>query len=164
MPFSAARIGRKATGAITGIGGGVLLIVAGLAHLSYIGTVSAFFAFLVAGYLFADGSFTNLVPLSGEMFPAPLRAHAQGLGNAAGGVGKIIGPLVLAIFANTGNLIEPEATSAAALPSFVFFGGCILFTAVIYGFVAPETNKRNLELLNNETVAGTSSSLSKELS
>lgn len=153
VPFSAARIGRKTTGVITGVCGGVLLIICGLAHLSYLGTVSAFFAFLVAGYLFADGSFTNLVPLSGEIFPAPLRAHAQGLGNAAGGVGKIIGPLALALFADTSNLVEPEATSAAALPSFIFFGGCILFTAVIYGFVAPETNKRTLELLNNETDA-----------
>lgn len=147
VPLLAHWFGRRAAGVITGVGGGVLLGLAGLLHADHIGAASAFLVFLIAGYFFADGSFTNLVPLSGELWPAGLRTHGQGLGNALGGVGKIIGPLVLALFANSHNLVSPAATEQATQPAFLFFGGCILLTAVVFGFVCPETNKRNLEAL-----------------
>lgn len=150
VPLLAHQFGRRAAGVITGVGGGVLLGLAGVLHADQLGTASAFLVFLIAGYFFADGSFTNLVPLSGELWPAGLRTHGQGLGNAMGGVGKIIGPLVLAVFADSDNLVSPEATERAAQPSFLFFGGCILLTAVVFGFVCPETNKRNLEALSSE--------------
>ncbi|AMM20019.1 hypothetical protein AX769_07385 [Frondihabitans sp. PAMC 28766] len=150
VPLIANRFGRKTAGVITGLAGGILLCLAGFFHVSEFGTVSAFFVFLVCGYIFADGSFTNIVPLSGEMWPASLRVHGQGLGNAMGGVGKIIGPLALAIFANSSNLVSPAATTSAVKPSFLFFGIVILLTAVVFAFIAPETNKKTLEVLNGE--------------
>jgi putative MFS transporter len=150
VPLLAHRFGRRVAGMITGVLGGVLLAMAGVLHLSMIGAVSGFFVFLVAGYVFADGSFTNIVPLSGELWPAALRVHGQGLGNAMGGVGKIIGPLALALFANSSNLVSPEATERAALPSFLFFGICILLTTFVFAFICPETNKKTLETLSDE--------------
>jgi putative MFS transporter len=151
VPLLAHTLGRRTAGMITGVGGGVLLGLAGVFHANMMGAASAFFLFLIAGYFFADGSFTNIVPLSGEIFPATLRVHAQGLGNAMGGVGKIIGPLALALFANSSNLVTPEATAAAVFPTFLFFGIAILLTAIVFRFIAPETNRRTLETISGET-------------
>ena len=49
---------------------------------------------------------------------------------------------------------EPKATTDAALPSFVFFGLCIIATGVVYAFVATETNKRSLESISVEAARG----------
>jgi MFS transporter, putative metabolite:H+ symporter len=154
VPFIANRFGRRRAGMLTGLLGGVLLALGGVYHTDSVGSVSAFLLFLVFGYMFADGTFTNLVPFTSEIWPADLRLHGQGLGNAAGGVAKMVGPLVLALFANTSNFVTPEATSSATLPSFAFFGGVIFLVAVVFWLIAPETRGRTLEDINHRPAPG----------
>jgi hypothetical protein len=45
-------------------------------------------------------------------------ARASGLGQAANGGGKILGPLSLALIAGTANVVAPQATMDAVLPAF----------------------------------------------
>lgn len=153
VPLVAKRLGRRGAGIITGVFGGVLLALTGTVQAVFLGDVSLFMVFLVAGYLLADGSFTNIVPFTGEVWPSALRVHGQGLGNAIGGVGKILGPAALALFANTSDIVSPKATTAAITPAFIFFGAGILVCALVWWLIAPETNGRSLEEVAGEAEA-----------
>jgi MFS transporter, putative metabolite:H+ symporter len=52
-------------------------------------------------------------------------ALGVGISSAAGGVGKIVGPLVLGLLAGTGNLVAPAATENAVRPGFLFLAACV---------------------------------------
>jgi putative MFS transporter len=67
-------------------------------------------------------------------------ARASGLGQGANGVGKILGPLSLAVIAGTGNVVAPQATMDAVLPAFMFLAACGLATGLAFTFLAPETH------------------------
>ena len=56
--------------------------------------------------LFFDGGFSNIAPYSAEIFPVRLSARAVGLAQLANGIGKIVGPLCLAVIAGAYNLIR----------------------------------------------------------
>jgi putative MFS transporter len=143
--FLSGVVGRKAAGGLQGFGAGTLLILVAFTHNAYIGGASMLFIGLLLVQIFQDGGWTNLVPHTAEMWPARLRAQGQGLGNAAGGVGKIAGPAMLGLIAGTSNLISPKATSAALLPSFLIFAALMILTGVAFVAIAPETNRRSLE-------------------
>jgi putative MFS transporter len=51
--------------------------------------------------------------------------------NALGGVGKIIGPLVLALLAGSSDFVEVTATTEAAGPAVLFVGVVTLLTAPV---------------------------------
>jgi putative MFS transporter len=57
-----------------------------------------------------DGSFSNLAPYTVESYGVRLGARSSGLGQTANGVGKILGPLSIAVIAGTSNIISPQAT------------------------------------------------------
>lgn len=143
--FLSGVIGRKAAGGLQGFGAGILLVLVAFTHNAYIGGASMLFIGLLLVQIFQDGGWTNLVPHTAEMWPAKLRAQGQGLGNAAGGVGKIAGPAMLGLIAGTSNLITPKATNAALLPSFLIFAVLMILTGVAFVAIAPETNRRSLE-------------------
>ena len=69
-------------------------------------------------------------------------ARASGLGQAANGGGKILGPLSLALIAGTGNVVAPQATMDAVFPAFMFLAACGLATGLAFTFLAPETHGR----------------------
>lgn len=143
--FLSGVIGRKMAGGLQGFGAGVLLVLVAFTHNAYIGGASMLFIGLLLVQLFQDGGWTNLVPHTAEMWPARLRAQGQGLGNAAGGVGKIAGPAMLGLLAGSSDLISPKATSAALMPSFLIFAALMILTGVAFLLIAPETNRRSLE-------------------
>jgi putative MFS transporter len=156
--FLSGVIGRKAAGGLQGFGAGILLVLVAFTHNAYIGGASMLFIGLLLVQIFQDGGWTNLVPHTAEMWPARLRAQGQGLGNAAGGVGKIAGPAMLGLIAGSSNLVSPKATNAALMPSFLIFAVLMLLAGVAFVVIAPETNRRSLETVEADLDAETSSS------
>jgi putative MFS transporter len=67
------------------------------------------------------------------------------LGQAANGVGKILGPLALALIAGSDNIISPQATSDAVTPAFLFLGAGMLLVALAYVLLGVETHGRTIE-------------------
>jgi putative MFS transporter len=131
-------IGRKNAGAIFGFGITATMTAAAFtAHQSLFG-VPSFIVFIVIGALFFDGGYCIVGPYTVEIFPTQMAGRAMGLGQAANGVGKVAGPLVLALIAGSGNVLSPHATVAAVLPSFLFLAACGLAVAIGFTFFAPQ--------------------------
>lgn len=62
---------------------------------------------------FYSGAFANYTPHTVEAYPVRLAARGIGHAQAANGVGKILGPLCLALIAGATYVVSPKATEAA---------------------------------------------------
>jgi len=142
----APRIGRRRCGEIMGYGIALSLGAAGLFFDRTLFGYPAFVVLLVPAALFFDGGFANIAPYSAELFPVRLSARGVGLAQAANGVGKIVGPLILALIAGTSNLITPKATIDAVTPAFLFLAGCGLAIGLAFTLFGVETHGRPLAL------------------
>ena len=138
-------IGRVPSGRLVGYLGAGMLALAALLHSEQIAGLSLFFVFLLLGQFFFDGGQSNILTYAAELYPVRLGALAMGVSAASGGVGKILGPLVLALIAGTSNLVTPKATEAAVLPAFLFLAGCCLVVGIAYSTLGVETSRRPLE-------------------
>ncbi|QGN55028.1 MFS transporter [Novosphingobium sp. Gsoil 351] len=139
-------LGRRLAGQITGLGIALALGAVSLFFQESIGGFPLIVVLLCIGALFFDGGASNLGPLSAEVFPAHLAARGSGVGQAANGIGKILGPLVLAFIAGTDNLLTPQATIDAAGPAFAFLAGCGLLVWFAFAFLGVETHLKTLKL------------------
>lgn len=150
-------IGRRRCGEIMGYGIAASLGAAGLFFDQTLFGYPAFVVLLVPAALFFDGGFANIAPYSAEIFPVRLSARGVGLAQAANGVGKIAGPLCLALIAGTSNLITPKATIDAVTPAFLFLAACGLAIGLAFTFLGVETHGRPLalEVLQPTENAGT---------
>ena len=143
--FIPARIGRVKAGMLMGYGGGACLILAALLHDVWLGAVPAFLALLGLGELLFDGGFSNLNPYAPELYPTRTAALGTGVATAAGGAGKILGPVALGLIAGAHNLVSPKATQHAVEPAFLFLGACCLAAGAAYHLLGIETHGRALE-------------------
>jgi putative MFS transporter len=150
--FVPQRLGRRACGLLMGFGAAPLLAAAAFSSDSKVAGVSLFLVALTAAAFFVDGGFANLAPYTPEVFPTSLRTHGMGLAWAVSGVGRIVGPLVVAIIAGTGDLVEPEATLDALKPAFLFLAASSLVVGVGFLLVNIEPHGRDLETLSAELV------------
>ena len=128
---------RRKVCAIFGFGIAVSLGAAGLGAQQTVAGFPLFVAMVAVGALFFDGGWCVVGPYSVEIFPTRLAARAIGVGQAANGIGKILGPLCLAVIAGTGNVITPRATTDAVLPAFLFLAGCGLVIGILFAVLAP---------------------------
>jgi MFS transporter, putative metabolite:H+ symporter len=142
----AQRTGRRRCGEIMGYGIAISLGAAGLFFDRTLFGYPAFVVLLIPAALFFDGGFSNIAPYSAEIFPVRLSARGVGLAQAANGVGKIAGPLCLALIAGTSNLITPKATIDAVTPAFLFLAACGLAIGLAFTFLGVETHGRPLAL------------------
>lgn len=147
-------VGRRVAGTAYGVIAGVLFALTGLFHSASLGFVSFFLIGVLVTYFFTDGLWGNIVPFSSEVWPSALRSHGSGVGNAMGGVGKIVGPVGLALIIGTSDVIAPKATEAGLLPAFLLFGGCMLVAGLIFALVAPEPHGRSLDEMQGHLEAG----------
>lgn len=143
-------IGRRASGGLLGLGGAAGLALAGITHNVFLGGVSLFWLLLIVAYFFADGGFAIVGPYSAEVWPAGLRASGMGSGYGFGGLGKIIGPLGLALIAGSSNVVSPTATVNAITPAFVYLAAWYFLAAVIYVAVGFETKGKSIEAIDAE--------------
>ncbi|HLM10745.1 MAG TPA: MFS transporter [Reyranella sp.] len=139
-------LGRRRCGEIMGYGIAVSLGAAGLFFDRTILGYPAFVVLLIPAALFFDGGFSNIAPYSAEIFPVRLSARGVGLAQAANGIGKIAGPLCLALIAGASNLISPKATMDAVTPAFLFLAGCGLAIGLAFTLLGVETHGKPLTL------------------
>ena len=106
--FFSELMGRRNAGGLLGFGAGVLTIVAGYNYDSMIMGVSAFWLILAVTYFFADGGFAIVGPYAAEIWPSHLRTTGMGSAYGFGGIGKIIGPVGLAMIVGSGTYLKPD--------------------------------------------------------
>lgn len=140
------RFGRFPTGVTCLAAGAISLFGAALVGNAMLGGVPLIlFCFVGVGF-FLDGGSSNFYPYAAEVFPVRLASRGAGLAQAGNGVGKILGPISLAIIAGSGDVMRPAATSGAVLPAFLFMAACVTIGLVTMICVPIETSGRNLRV------------------
>jgi putative MFS transporter len=150
--FVPQRTGRRVCGLLMGFGAAPLLALAAWSGQSELAGVSLFLLALIAASFFVDGGFANLAPYTPEVFPTNMRTHGMGVAWTASGIGRIVGPLGVALFAGTGDLIEPQTTLDAMKPAFLFLAAFSLMVGLAFFVVKLEPHGRDLETLSAELV------------
>ncbi|HEV2521342.1 MAG TPA: MFS transporter [Candidatus Acidoferrales bacterium] len=138
-------IGRKASGAIASFGAAILMVTSAIYHDVYISAISLFWLLLIVNNAFADGGFAIIGPYSAEVWPVALRTTGMGSAYGFGGLGKVIGPLGLALIVGSSNIITPRASVAALVPAFSYLAGWFALAGLAYIFIGMETKGRSLE-------------------
>jgi putative MFS transporter len=137
--------GRRLIGTVFGVLSAVCLALAAFYHDALVGGFPLMIILIAAAAFFCEGGFSNLAPYTVEQYGVRMGARSSGLGQAANGVGKILGPLALALIAGSDNIISPQATSAAVTPAFLFLAGGMLLVALAYVLLGVETHGRTIE-------------------
>jgi putative MFS transporter len=137
-------IGRRAGGMLCGFGGAVCVAAAGVMHNVMLGSVSLFWLFIVIGDFFYDGGFAIIGPYMAEVWPTRLRTTGMGSAYGFGGLGKIIGPLCLALIVGSSNVVKPEVTVAAIPASFLFLSAWLVLCGLAFALFGFETRQRSI--------------------
>jgi putative MFS transporter len=138
-------IGRRPCGMIIGFFGALLMALAGYLHDVFIGGVSLFYLLIVAQRFFGDASYAIIGPYSAEVWPAALRASGMGVGYGTGNIGKVIGPLGLAVIVGTSNYVHPQATLDAIVPALLYVAFWYGQAGVAFWLLGFETRGRSIE-------------------
>jgi putative MFS transporter len=139
-------MGRRLLGALWGFGGVVALAAAGYFNNVLLAGLPLFVILLCCSTFCIEGGFSNLAPYTVESYGVRMGARSSGLGQTANGVGKILGPLSLALIAGTGNLVSPAATEDAVFPAFLFLAFCMLLVGLSFAVLGVETHGRAMAL------------------
>lgn len=146
-------LGRRWSGFLIGAGGAITMALAGYLHDVYVGTVSVFFVLIMAQRFFGDASYAIIGPYLAEVWPARLRASGMGFSYGIGNLGKIIGPLGLALVIGTSDYVSPKATLGAILPALLFLAFWYGQAGLVFLFFAVETKNVSIENME-ETIGG----------
>jgi putative MFS transporter len=137
-------VGRRRAGMLLGCGATVLLVIAATFNRSFWGTTSVFWLAYIGAYFFVNGGMAVIGPYASEVWPKHLRAMGMGAGYGCGGLGKMLGPIALGLFAGGGNLVTPKATLAAIGPAVGLWAAATL-TVAICCYFGIETRNRSIE-------------------
>jgi putative MFS transporter len=148
--FFSELIGRRNAGGLLGFGAGILIIVAGYNYNSMVLGVSAFWLILAVAYFFADGGFAIVGPYAAEVWPSHLRTSGMGSAYGFGGIGKIIGPVGLALIVGSGNYLKPDVPLPQIPLAFLYLGCWFLMTGAVYYFFGLETRGKSIEQIDRE--------------
>jgi putative MFS transporter len=113
-------LGRRVSGFLIGMLAAASMALAGYLHDVYVGTVSLFFVLIMIQRFFGDASYAIIGPYLAEVWPNRLRASGMGFSYGIGNLGKIIGPLGLALVIGSSNYITPKATLDQIFPALLF--------------------------------------------
>ena len=150
VSFLAPLMGRRTLGVLWGFGGVIALASVGYCGSSFVGAVPLIVVALCASTFCIDGSFSNLAPYTVESYGVRLGARSSGLGQTANGIGKILGPLSLALIAGTSNIVSPKATEGALVPAFLFLAFGMLLVGLSFAVLGRETHGRPMTLEGEE--------------
>jgi MFS transporter, putative metabolite:H+ symporter len=154
--FMSDTLGRRWSGFLIGAGGAIAMALAGYLHDVYIGTVSLFFVFILIQRFFGDASYAIIGPYLAEVWPNRLRASGMGFSYGIGNLGKIIGPLGLALVIGTSDYVSPKATVDAIFPALLFLAFWYGQAALVFLFFGMETKGRSIEEIDAQLAAGRS--------
>jgi putative MFS transporter len=115
-------------------------------YREFIAGWSVFALLVTSGAAFYSGLFSNISPYVNEVFPVSLGGRAVGLAQASNGVGKILGPICLALIAGSNDLVSPKATANAVAPAFLFLAICEVAALVAIVAFRRETHGRPMDL------------------
>jgi putative MFS transporter len=124
-------IGRWRSALICLFGTVVAITSAAFLHPYFLFGVPVFLLCLMLGSIFYDGGASNTSPYGTELFPVRLAGLGGGIVQMVSGFGKLLGPIILALIAGSGNLLSPQATEAAVTPGFL-----TLAAFAVIGFLA----------------------------
>lgn len=147
------KIGRRNGGGLLGLGAGILTILAGQNYDTVLFGVSAFWLILAATMFFADGGFAIVGPYAAEVWPSHLRTTGMGSAYGFGGIGKIIGPLGLALIVGSSNYLKPDVPLTQIPMAFIYLGCWFLMAGAVYYFFGLETKGKSIDQIDKELAA-----------
>jgi putative MFS transporter len=147
-------IGRRQAGGLLGLGAGVLTILAGQYYDATWFGLSAFWLILAAAMFFADGGFAIVGPYAAEVWPSHLRTTGMGSAYGFGGIGKILGPVGLALIVGSGNYLKPDVPLPQIPTAFLYLGCWFLMAGLVYYFIGIETKGKSIDQIDKELLAG----------
>ena len=121
---------------------------------STLGGVSVFWLLIVIGDFFYDGGFALIGPYMAEVWPTRLRASGMGSAYGFGGIGKIIGPVGLALIVGSGNYLKPDVPLPQIPTAFLYLGCWFLMAGLVYYFIGIETKGKSIDQIDKELLAG----------
>jgi MFS transporter, putative metabolite:H+ symporter len=148
MAYLSDVIGRKASGGIVGFGAAIFLMAGAIWHSVFWRTIPLFWIFLIAADVFVEGGFAIVGPYSAEVWPSSIRTTGMGAAYGFGGLGKVLGPLGLALIVGSSNVITPAASVAALLPAYSFLAACFVVSGLIFLLFGIETKGLSLEMID----------------
>jgi len=151
--FLSEAIGRRNAGGLLGFGAGLLTILAGYNYDAMWMGVSAFWLLLAVAFFFADGGFAIVGPYAAEVWPSHLRTSGMGSAYGFGGIGKIIGPVGLALIVGSGNFLKPDVPLPKIPLAFLYLGCWFLMAGAVYYFLGLETRGKSIEEIDRELAA-----------
>jgi putative MFS transporter len=147
-----ATIGRWKSAMISSWLAAFALACAAIFHSTFLMGLPVFFLCLLVGALAWDGGFVNIVPYSTELYPVHLAGQGTGLCQACSGLGKLIGPAILALVAGAGTVLSPKATSASILPGFLLLSAFCVAGGVALSFLRYETHGKPMVVETEDAV------------
>ena len=148
--------GRRASGFVIGMGGAVSMALAGYWYDLYLGTVSVFFLLIMVQRFFGDASYAIIGPYIAEVWPSRLRASGMGFSYGIGNLGKIIGPLGLALIVGSSDYVSPKVVPSALFPALLFLAFWYGQAALMFLILGFETRGRSIEEISDSLDAGIS--------
>jgi MFS transporter, putative metabolite:H+ symporter len=142
-------LGRRGSGILCCAIAAVAVSIAGYMPNVYIGTASMFFVMILVVSFFGSANYSVVGPYMAEVWPTRLRASGMGLGYGIGNLGKIIGPLGLALIAGSSDYISPKATLDAIGPAFLYFALWWVLGIIAFWFIGFETKGRSFEEIDS---------------
>ncbi len=143
-------MGRRKAGGLLGFGAGFLTILAGYHYDAMFAGVSAFWLLLASAFFFADGGFAIVGPYAAEIWPSHLRTSGMGSAYGFGGIGKIIGPVGLALIIGSENYLKPDVPLPEIPLAFLYLGCWFLMAGAVYYFFGIETRGKSIEEIDRE--------------
>ena len=159
--FFSELMGRRNAGGLLGFGAGLLTILAGYYYDASLMGVSAFWLILAATFFFADGGFAIVGPYAAEVWPSHLRTSGMGSAYGFGGIGKILGPVGLALIVGSNNYLKPDVPLTQIPAAFLYLGCWFLMAGAVYYFLGFETKGKSIEQIDQELLATTNWSEAK---
>jgi putative MFS transporter len=147
-------LGRRWSGFLIGMGGAITMALAGYLHDVYVGTVSVFFVLIMIQRFFGDASYAIIGPYLAEVWPNRLRASGMGFSYGIGNLGKIIGPLGLALVIGSSNYITPKATLDQIFPALLFLAFWYGQAGLVFLLLGIETKNISIEEMESALTAG----------
>jgi MFS transporter, putative metabolite:H+ symporter len=142
-------LGRRMSGFLIGMGGAVTMALAGYWHDVYIGSVSVFFVMILVQRFFGDASYAVIGPYIAEVWPNRLRASGMGFSYGIGNLGKIIGPLGLALIVGSSNYVSPKLTVEGIFPALLFLAFWYGQAGLMFLLLGFETKGRSIEEISS---------------
>src|ERR1700738_955771 len=116
--------------------------------------VSAFVLLLAIAFYFADGGFAIVGPYAAEVWPSHLRTSGMGSAYGFGGIGRIIGPVGLALIVGSGNYLKPDVPLPQIPTAFVYLGCWFLMAGAVYYLLGLEPRGKANKKIEKELAAG----------